>query len=355
MKSVFYFIILSAICAIGAAQTPIIITEDDLASADDSYIISNANPVTAIDPNNTGADFEWDFSGLEPLNTDTSFWLNEEETNPVYFWLWLSSDIAEQAVSDIVNDYITVEDVFNYYAKNSDEFALTGFAGTIGGIPLPISFSDQDLIYSFPLEFGDSFSSTGSFSIDIPGVGSWSETRERTTTVDGWGNVTTPYQTYEVLRTKSVSLVSDIITYDAIEIPFSYTSTEYKWLAKNGGIPVLQINSQNVLGAETITQIIYRNEDVTNSVESPAEDKFSVTLINSVVQDALYVQCNFKNPDDVKSVIINMQGQTVQTFNGLNSGINKLEPDNKIPSGFYMIQFIVGDQIISSNKFLNEN
>ena len=351
MKSFLYPILLSAICTSGIAQTPIVIMEDDLASAGDAYLISNANPIAGIDPNITGADYNWDFSTLEPLNGDTSIWLNEEETNPIYFWLWLSSDIAEQSVSDIVNDYISVEDVFNYYSKNSGEFALTGFAGTIGGIPLPVSFTEQDLIYELPLEYENSFSSTGSFSIDIPGVGSWSESRERTTTVDGWGTVTTPYQTYDVLRTKSVSLVSDIVTYDVVEIPFSYTSTEYKWLAKNSGIPVLQINAQNVLGTETITQIFYRDEELADPVINVEGNNFSVELLNTMVQNELLVQSNLQSGIELNAEIINLNGMLVKSFYSLTAGLNRLSIDDNIPSGFYIINFIVDNQIVSSNKF----
>lgn len=350
MKAIFYFILLSALSNLISAQSPIVITEDDLASAGNSIIISNANPLSVTDPDLTGADYEWDYSALETINTDTSIWLNEEETNPVYFWLWLSSDIAEQSVSDIVNDFLSVEDVFNYYAKDEEEFALTGFAGTIGGIPLPVSLSEDDLIYALPLEYGNSFSSTGEFSIDIPGIGSWYETRDRSTTVDGWGTVITPYQTYEVLRTKSVVLISDVITYDAIEIPFSYTTTEYKWLAKNGGIPVLQINAQTVLGAESVTQVFFRNENLENAVINSGGSDFNIRLVNTIVDGNLIVQSNM-SANNLNAEIIDLDGRILQQFKDLHQGINNLSIVEGIPSGFYIINFTVDGNVIASNKF----
>ena len=80
--------------------------------------------------------------------------------------------------------------------------------------------------------------------------------------VDGWGTLITPFGTFNTLRVVSELTGKDSLFLDTLGFGFSFPrakTREYKWLATNGKIPVLQINT-NVNGAnEVITSIRYRD------------------------------------------------------------------------------------------------
>lgn len=259
------------------AQTPALINESDLAAEGDNYIISTASPLIAFDGNDTGPNHNWDFGWLTTVIDDTTHWVDENDTDPLYFFLWLTSDIAEQAVSNIENDFVTIEDVYNFYEQNNDRFAFSGFAGTILDIPFPIWYDAPETILELPATYGQANNSTTGFDFTIPGIGGWSELRERSNEVDGWGSITTPAGTFDAIRLKSVIDIVDTFSYDVTVIPFAYTTTEYSWFAPTEGIPVLKIVLQNVLGVESITSVVYKSGETT-AIQNAATTSNNIIL-----------------------------------------------------------------------------
>jgi hypothetical protein len=351
MKNIFFsqLFLFTVITACG--QSPVI-TSSDIASIGDAFVVTNSNPLIDFDSADTGPDHNWDYSFLETITTDTSIWLNEEDTDPLYFFLWLSSDIAEQMTSDISTDYFTVEDVYNFYTKDDDEFALAGFGGIISGIPFPVSFDDNDILYQFPLTYGDSWSSVSGFDMEIPGVATWSETRERSTHADGWGTLTTPFGEFQTLRLNSVVEISDVIEYGGIEYPFSYTLTEYKWLMNDGGIPVLQINTQNLLGSETITQVICRTGPVTSTVAPSGENATQSSLYHVPGNSEMLLQINSAESVHLSASIVSQYGSSVYAFEHVNSGSNRLTLPEQLAAGLYFLVIQSEGAAIGVHKFI---
>lgn len=254
-----YTLLLLATCCQLALSAQITITIDDIANQDDVVYVSTANPVGEFELGVSGPDAVWNYDWLEPLAQDSSVWVDPTSTNVAYFFLWFDANVAEETGQVIESDFFSLEDVYNFYDRSEGSLAITGIAGTITGIPLPASFDEPDVIYELPLEYGNTYSSLSNFSFIIPGIGSWSESRDRSCEVDGWGELTTPYGTFNTLRVKCDVYTEDVFEYTGIEFPISYTTTEYRWLAEDQLIPVLQINSQEILGFETITAVTYKD------------------------------------------------------------------------------------------------
>ena len=351
---------LSAAClifAVAQAQTPIVLDEDDFAGEGDSYNIVNANPLITFDGDDTGPDYNWDFSDLETISLGVTEFVDPSDTDPLYFFLWLSSDIAQQTASDIVNDFITIEDIFNFYKLDNDEFSLVGFAGTISGIPFPISYDEDEIIYSLPAEYNDVSSSESGFDISVPGFGGWIEKRYRTNENDGWGTITTPSGEYDVLRTRSEILIVDTFTYDVFEIPFSYTSLEYRWMAKEIGLPVLQINAQSILGLETITQVIYKNFDVVDDIdaETPAITSFQVNP-NPVSSIADIQIVNDKTIQITQLIITDINGKVIMEKNidVLNNSVSIKADLQQLSAGTYFVSLTENGKTLATQQIIKQ-
>ncbi|MBC8046345.1 MAG: T9SS type A sorting domain-containing protein [Fimbriimonadaceae bacterium] len=280
------------------SQSPVTIEVNDIVDGGDSFIISTANPIGVFDIVTTGADITWDFSDLTPLQQDTIYWVDATDTDPSYFLLWFSSDIAEQFVQAFSTDSFSIEDVYNFYDRSADKFKQTGIAGTYLDIPIISSFDDDDIVLDFPVAYENIDSSTSGFSFDFLGLFSFTETRNRKNITDGWGTITTPYGTFNVVRLKSELQVEDVIESSGVEIPFSYASNEYKWLAKEMGVPVLQITTQVIAGTETVTRVAYQDsariitgiqnvisEDDFLVYPNPATDRINISYSGSFITE----------------------------------------------------------------------
>ena len=120
MKKIFTLCLVLIACIALHAQTPIVLDDNDFAGEGESYNTVNANPVILFDGTETGADYNWDFSDLTTLSESVTNFVDPTDTDPLYFFLWLASDVAQQTTADIVNDFITIEDIFNFYKLDNE-------------------------------------------------------------------------------------------------------------------------------------------------------------------------------------------------------------------------------------------
>lgn len=188
-------------------------------------------------------------------------------------------------LAELVNDsldlgVIVLTDVYNLYKKSSGRLEQNALGIKISNIPIVVPFSSPDVIYSFPMQQGDTSISSSSYSIkldSIPGTGinfdlEYKHAQTRMNVVDGWGDLTTPYGYFpDVIKMKSVIANQDSITVAGNTITLSDflpsqfrpdTIVEYKWFDKNTGIPVLEATAWRVNGNE-----IYQNAEFTDTVK----------------------------------------------------------------------------------------
>lgn len=352
------YVSLLALIACGAlhAQTPIVLDDNDFAGEGESFNTVNANPVIIFDGTETGADYNWDFSDLTTLSESVTNFVDPSDTDPLYFFLWLASDVAQQTTADIVNDFITIEDIFNFYKLDNSEFSMTGFAGTIAGVPLPILYNDPEIIYEFPSAYNDVTTSESGFNISVPGFGGWNEHRYRTNENDGWGSLTTPVGTYDVLRTRSEIAIVDTFTYDVFEIPFAYTSIEYRWMAKSNGMPILQINSQEILGTETITQVNYKVGDVVDGIVNQNNATTDLTVSPNPAENTVNISFTASATHAYTLLITDINGKNIieKNITALN-GNNSIHTDlQSLTAGTYFITLTENGKFIATQKIIKQ-
>lgn len=247
----------------------ITITQADMPQAGASFFTTNAAIDLTIDPVETGPNHSWNFQQVTPLTTSTDTFYDYSGLPLIYQFFFFGANLADKTAYTISFDQITLEDVYLVYKNSSAAYEQFGYAGTFEGIPVPIVYSSNDVIYNFPLQFGDADSSESAFEFGLPGFGYISQQRTRVNTVDGWGTVTTPVGTFDVLRMRSAITDIDSIFIDTLNYGTNILlkSYEYKWLAQGTGLPVFQINAQDILGVPLVTQISYLDTALQTNVQ----------------------------------------------------------------------------------------
>lgn len=341
-----------------AGQSPVTIDESDLANAGDSYILSNGSPALSFDAAGTGADYSWDYSTLSPMSQDTSMWVNVTATDPSYFLLWFSSNVAEETGQDFSYGTFSLEDVDNFYERQSDALSQTAMAGILSGIPFPVAFDNPDIIYALPVHYGDTWSSETGYMVVLPGIGTWIAHRNRSTTVDGWGSLSTPFGTFDVLRLRSEVDENDTISTAFGDIPIPRNTAEYKWLAQGMGIPVLQINTQILAGFETVTQVMYRDSArMLAAVQNPAfGEPVSFSIDPNPATGDIYCRIALPNAGYYVLKITDMSGRQLYSSGyALACGKNTLripKSGSNLMSGTYVIHVESADRVLISREFI---
>lgn len=258
------FVLLTAFAA--SAQS-ITITKANMPAAGDAYIYSTTTD--NVDVSATGANHTWDFSKLTPISQDTMKFKKPQDVSPAYL-LSFYGDLAVQQPNSGVKDY------YGFFKVNNNGYAQVGagFTMPVLNIPLPLQYTSPDIVYRFPLTFGNKTDSsiyelsTSIQSINIAIHG------KRVNTVDGYGKITTPYKSYSCIRIKSV-----ITEYDTLGfIPVDNSRTEYKWLSTDEKTPVMQVVESPVLG----TTVIYR--DMHRDIVNPNAPQVDFSADRTVVK-----------------------------------------------------------------------
>jgi hypothetical protein len=248
------------------SKAQITITSADMPNAGDSIQLSVTNTIGTIDETLTGANYTWDYSTL----TYTSQRVDKFDsplTFPLVFAILFnpfncSYGRENRAITAPAIPGVTITNAYDFLKESATALKQVGGGLTINGTPIPFNYTPNDFIYRFPLNYGNVDSSDYQYNLTIPTIGYYGETGHRVNTVDGWGTLLTPFNTYNTVRVKSVITSHDTLNYTSIGFGITIprpTRIEYKWLANGREIPVLEIDENIVGGTPTITNVQYQD------------------------------------------------------------------------------------------------
>lgn len=267
-----YALLLTFLASLGAhAQISIGQAEMPYAGDELTRVRAVTNPF--INYTATGPAHTWNYANLAANTGDTAAYQTVASTNFVYAIIYADlffnanranhakqgTDIAFSALLPITNPY-----TFRY--RSGSIYKTVGYGVELNGLSVPILFDQHDVIYELPVDYGDVSSSHSGYHLDIPNVGYYGFEQDRTNEVDGWGSITTPGGTFDVLRVKTTLAMHDSISGFAIDRP---VVREYKWLAQGLRVPVLQINTTVLFGTEVVNAIYYYDVPRTIEVVAP--------------------------------------------------------------------------------------
>lgn len=259
MKTAFHlFRYLSIILVWMASQSPMLFAQITIHSSDmpqlgDTLRVS----LSAMVPQGyeqTGTGMNWDFASLEAQTQRLDSFINPNATPTAYYIFFglLSGANLASPLSDLPG--LPFTDGFNFYKKDNSAYSDLGLAYRTADIPIiPAKYDTPDKYYQFPMTYGQTWSSNAGFTLSLPGTGYISRQKNRTSEVDGWGTLTTPFGSFQTLRVKSIIAEHDSIYIDSLGLGYGLdrTITEYKWLGNNQGIPLLQVTEEGPLVTAT--------------------------------------------------------------------------------------------------------
>jgi hypothetical protein len=346
--------------AFTASFCQVTITQSDMPSANDTLRYSVAANFIGISAGNAGNNQTWDFSDLQSASQYVDDFKSVSQTPFTYvavFGLPFSSNYCDMARLDnsafqipeipVIN--LTIDDVYNFYKSNSDAFEQRGFGASINGFPIPITFSDGDLLVPLPCNASTQQSNSYSFDASIPTIGYYGRNAQRNNEVDGSGTLVTPFGTFEAIRLRSELIYTDSVAIDALGFGFQLpelTEVKYKWMAAGYGWPLLEITTLTdpFIGNETTTRVVYR--DSIAVIDQTGIEDF-ITAQNALVypnpvSDVLTIRLESSSKLDSNLEIIDMLGriqhnQKIQILPGTNLQFVPLSSMN-LSNGQYFVR-----------------
>lgn len=337
----------------------ITILESDMPQESDTVRSSSGLNLDFIDYTETGEDYVWDFSQLTSITQGVDTFLSPSSMPFVYKYIFgSSSNVAVRSVQDAPIPGFPLTDMYNFFDNKPDNYRAIGLGVSISGIPIPLKYDNPDLVYNFPMEYQDNWTSQAHIAQGIFGIGYLRMTRNHSDTVDGWGTLLTPYGSFEVLRLKSVVDEYDSIYVDSLNtgIPINRNYTVFQWLGKEQKIPLLQITSS--LGGVVVDYIDSVRVDVDGIGTTPFVANNEFKAFPNPTANKMFVQFDLLDSQNIDVKLIDLQGKEVLLiFSGYKQqGKTKLEIDLRemnIPPGLYLLQLQSGNTSIIQKVVYN--
>lgn len=333
----------------------ITITAEDLPAAGVGYTYMNATDQTGNDPEETGANFTWDYAGLVDLLPVNENYVEVSEAPVAYQFLFNNPGVPDylasmsiERLNQQIGDQITVDDFYEFLRADETVYARLGSGLNLSGFPLVARYEPIDTLLELPASYGDIGGGYSEFFVEVPFLGAYLSTQTRSYEIDGWGTVITPYGSFEALRVKTILEVRDSISIPSFGIDQAFDrplTTEYAWYAPGEGIPVLRINS--VAGFDITTQ--YKTTYIPASIEETVASPLSVWPVPA--QQNISASGVSVEPG-TQWQIINVQGRMIS--GGQLSEAGRLFLDiGSLTAGMYTL-VLFGEKGVQSTQFVKE-
>lgn len=343
----------------GIGWSQITVTTSDMPSPGDTIRKSTALNTSQIDYTLTGANYTWDFASLFTVSQSVDTFVSVSSVPFLYQLIFIPNLIANLAQKypeiDTIPEFQIV-DPYRFFKNSSSSFNDVGFAFTINEIPFPLKYDTPDILYKFPMNYGNVDSSFSGIEFSVPDMAYIGIDRKRVNRVDGWGTLSTPYGTYNVLRLKSTVYESDTIYIDSIQFGTNINRqyTEYKWLSDNFGEPLLQVYEEGPLVTFTFIDSI---RDPLLVVDPVLPGESGIVISPNPVHQNCNVEVNQTKSGDVRISLFNLTGIEVTAIHKgyLPIGMHRFSFDNsvqKLPKGLYIIQLKSDSQILSQKMII---
>ncbi len=334
------------------ANAQITIVKADMPIAGDTVRFSNASLQTPVDVSLTGTNYLWDFSALLPVSQGVDTFLTVGSTALIYSLFFNSfganpANVAQKGQDITGVPQLTVTNLYNFYNKTTALYEQVGIGASLNGITTPVTYGSHDVIYRFPMNYGNVDSSDSNYSLTIPTLGSYAQETHRVNHVDGWGSLITPFGTHNVLRIVSDLTGNDSIYISTLSTGFSTPrplTREYKWWGSGFEIPLLQINTTVLGTTETVTAIMYRDNFVSNVGLAQVDLPSGSDLVFPNPSDGS-TQLWFQSMSNVPVFmsVLDVSGKILlENTCPVQVGENLLSMDAKLPAGTYLINLKQG-------------
>lgn len=286
MRSLYSLILFSTISAGLFAQPTI--DESNFITAGDVFeytqYLNAASADLEIIPEG-GEGLVWDFSDLVgQFNATSDFYFPLDSTPEIFNVFFGTPFISGQNFSthalrldglDLELPMpVQFEEAYQFYRTDSEGYFITGNAAEVEGLPLISTYDTLDVVYSFPLSFGDQDTNSFYFLTEVPTLGTIGQSGVRANNADAWGELILPNASYDCLRVRTELDVTDTLyiglleTGELIERP---QQVIYTWISPDvGGIAAEAV----FIGGVPVSFRYITNQSALNVAElSPSDFK----------------------------------------------------------------------------------
>ncbi len=337
----------------------ITIDKTDMPSPGDIVVTSTGLNPDFINYQETGEDYIWDFMELTPISQSADTFISLTDVPLLYGWAFLgSANLVNKGSNPIPIPNFPISDSYLFYNNTNNYFGVAGEGYTLYGFPVPLKFNSPDVLFQFPMSYGNTGNSYAEYAFGIPNLGYIRKEISRSNTVDGWGTLTTPYGTFEVLRLKSEITQFDSIYIDSLGIglPIYREYTEYSWLGKEQKIPLLKITSS--LGGAVVTYIdsVRFNPSAINN--NSHFDNEELEIFPNPAHDLINISFELLSKSDIEIEIYDIAGIKVanKTILSRTPGTVNIKMNLRkfnLSNGIYFIKIISANQQITKKLILH--
>lgn len=332
----------------------ITITSGDFQSGGDTAMVSVSDSFD-FDYEATGDDYTWDFTTVNRTaqRIDTFFAVtsasvtyqvvfNNAFFDPDYKSEYYRSLSGGSLPSPPEGLGISFDNPVAFTKIESGFVENVGIGVEMSGVEVPVKAESRDRMYELPLNNGDSWVSNSFLEIDLNPAydGTFKRYQSRSSEVDGYGEISTPFGTFEVIRVKSVLDYTDSINVTlgggipvVMELP-TPDEVHYTWLAKEQKIPVFNVVAQVTGGSATVTSVEYKDSFRGYAgLNELTTDEEKVMFYPNPAQNTLTVvpQGNYN-----ALTIFTMDGKKVKTTK-LNTAAQVIDVSSFV-SGMYIVE-----------------
>lgn len=271
--------LLASLVLVATTQAQVTIGQNEMPHSGDHLYRTQAALNPFLNYAATGAGHTWNFASLTAAGEESTDYVSVSSTNIVYALVYVDiflnpnrANHANAGTDIAFSDLLPIENAYTFRHQSATAYTTVGYGAEVSNLPVPIIFDEHDVVYELPLNYGNTSTSHSSWKINLPTLAYYGFQQERQNEVDGWGSITTPSGTFDVLRVKTTLDASDTINIDTLGMGFTIDRPrvrEYKWLAPGIRVPVMQVNTIEILGAEVPTAIYFYDQPHTITVEEP--------------------------------------------------------------------------------------
>lgn len=252
---------------------------------------------------------------------------------------------------------------YTYLNNSAAELNIHGQAGDPLGVGMmAIPFNNPESLIMFPAAYGSSWIDTATAMFTMyygqdPGIGFTVDSFrihmfvKKTTDYDGWGSLTTPAGTYNVLRQNSLRVEYDTIDIYAFGnwIPSFFSQQDsnrvYTHWANGVGFPVCELTEAQDLG-----QVTEGNYLISTALIGMAENNAAagLDLYPNPANDFINFKSENKNAKSIS--VYDVNGQLVRTVN-VNSTLTRIDISSFAPGMYFYSVTDTNGTISARGKF----
>ncbi len=335
------------------AISQITITQADMPQPGDTIRLSTTTDTTGLPaPAYTGAGVTWNYASLVAQSQTIDTFLSVSST-PLAYQLFFNdailypnyvSTVAQTGATPPALGPITIKDVINYYKDESSNYESVGYGASINSIPTSVKDDTIDVVYKFPMNYGNSDSCNSSSHIGITSLGYYGTHQKRVNHVDGWGTLITPYGTFSVLRVTTLIYASDSIYVDTFHFGLNTAQPEqiqYKWLGNGHPMPLLQINENVVANKPVYQNTVYPDKVHPASIASIQSLVSNIMLYPNPAAESSLLNYTLASTTELNISLFSVDGRCVRkVFEGTQAAGNHHLTINttQLSSGIYLVK-----------------